>query len=174
MLKINGATQVVGVFGSPIQYQPTIAGGVITSITAWPAHTVNGISFPVGHSGYSSGGTLATALNTPVDSAARDTFGDKIALIAYFGVNDAASVNGGSNNLTYNGVAYSATAVAEGKYTFWSYEHLMYAPTFSGTAKTVADQIGTQISTVDGTASGVLLSSMNVSRTVEGGVIIHN
>lgn len=163
-----------GVFGSPIQYQPTIAGGVITAIVPWPANTVNGLSFPIGHSGYSSGGTLGTALNTPIDIAARDSFGSKFALVAYFGTNDAAKVNGGNNNLTYNGVAYSAAAVQEGKYTFWGYEHLMYRPTLSGVTKTVADLIGTQIITTDATASGILLSTMNVSKSVEGGVIIHN
>jgi hypothetical protein len=74
----------------------------------------------------------------------------------------------------WNGVAYSADNVREGKYTCWSYEHLMYRPTLSGSAKTVADQIANQIKTADASVSGILLSTMNVSRSVEGGVIIHN
>lgn len=163
-----------GIFSSPIQYQPTVTSGAITAIAPWPANTVDGLSYPVGHSGYSSGGTLATALNTPVAIGTTDSFGDKIALVGYFGISDAASVNSGNSNLTYNGVAYSAAAVQEGKYTFWSYEHLMYNSTFSGTAKTVANQIANEILTTDATVSGVLVGAMNVSRTVEGGVIIHN
>ena len=163
-----------GVFGSPIQYQPTITNGAIASIAAWPAATVLGISFPVGHSGFSSGGTLATNLNTPVATTARDAFGAKFGLIAYFGVNDANGVNGGNNNLTYNGVAYSPDAVREGRYTFWGYEHVTYRSTLSGNAKTVADQIANQIKTADASVSGVLLSTMNVSRSTEGAVIIHN
>lgn len=163
-----------GVFSSPIQYQATVAGGAITAIAPWPAATVLGIPYPIGHSGYSGGGALATALNTPVDTAARDSFGSKFFLVGYFGVNDAANVNGGANNLTYNGVAYSEAAVREGKYTFWGYEHLTYRTTLSGNAKTVADQLVTQIKTADASQSGILLSTMNVSRAVEGGVIIHN
>ncbi len=163
-----------GVFGSPVQYQPTITGGEITAIAPWPAATVLGFSYPAGHSGFASGGTLATNLNTPVAAAARDAFKSKFALVAFFGVNDATRVNSGKNNLTYNGVAYSPEAVREGLYTCWGYEHLMYRNTLSGNAKTVADQLATQIRTADATVSGVLLSTMNVSRSTEGAVIIHN
>lgn len=163
-----------GVFNSPIQYQPTIASGTITAIAPWPATSILGFNYPAGHSGYSGGGTLATALNTPVAATAKDSFNAKFALIAYFGVNDANGVNGGANNLSFNGVPYSDAAVREGKYTCWSYEHLMYRPTLTGNAKTIADQIANQIKTADAAQSGVLLSTMNVSRSVEGGVIIHN
>ncbi len=164
-----------GIFNSPIQYQPTPqSGGSITSIAPWPAATILGFNYPAGHSGFSGGGALATALNQPVAATAKDSFGAKFALIAYFGVNDAAGVNGGANNLTFNGVPYSDAAVREGKYTCWSYEHLMYRPTLTGNTKTVADQIANQIKTADAAQSGVLLSTMNVSRAVEGGTIIHN
>ena len=163
-----------GIFGSPIQYEATITSGAIASIAAYHAQTILGLSYSAGHSGYSSGGTLATTLNTPVAAAARDALNSKFALIAYFGVNDANGVNGGNNNLTYNGVAYSAAAVQEGKYTFWGYEHLMYRATLTGNAKTVADQLATQIKTTDASASGVLLSTMHVSRVTEGAVITHN
>jgi hypothetical protein len=163
-----------GVFGSPIQFEATITSGAIASIAAYRAQTILGISYPAGHSGYSSGGTLATTLNTPVAATARDTLGAKFALIAYFGVNDANGVNGGNNNLTYNGVPYSVANVQEGKYTFWGYEHLMYRSTLTGNQKTVADQIANQIKTQDATVSGVLLSSMHVSRTTEGAVVTHN
>ena len=163
-----------GVFGSPIQYEATIASGAINSIAAYHAQTVLGISYSAGHSGYSSGGTLATTLNTPVAAAARDALNSKFALFAYFGVNDANGVNGGANNLTYNGVAYSVAAVQEGRYSFWGYEHLMYRSTLTGNAKTVADQLAAQIKTTDATVSGVLLSTMHVSRVTEGAVITHN
>lgn len=163
-----------GIFTSPIQYQATVASGAITGITSWPAATVLGMSYPAGHSGYSGGGDLAKALNSPVSASAVDSFKSKFVLLGYFGVNDANAVNGGANNLTYNGVAYSEAAVREGKYTFWGYEHLLYRSTLSGNAKTVADQIANQIKAADATQSGILLSTMNVSRQVEGGVIIHN
>jgi hypothetical protein len=163
-----------GVFGSPIQFESTVASGAITAIAPYHAQTILGISYPAGHSGYSSGGTLATTLNTPVAAAARDSLSSKFALIAYFGVNDANGVNGGANNLTYNGVAYSAANVQEGKYTFWGYEHLTYRSTLTGNQKTVADQLANQITTQDASVSGVLLSTMHVSRSTEGAVITHN
>ncbi len=163
-----------GIFGSPVQFQPTISSGAIASIAPWPAQTILGISYPIGHSGSSSGGTLATYLNTPVAAAARDSLGAKFALVAFFGVNDANGVNAGGNNLTWNGVPYSAAAVQEGRYTYWGYEHLMYRNTLTGNPKTVADQLANQIKTQDAAVSGVLLSTMNVSRVTEGAVITHN
>jgi len=168
------AEMAFGIFASPIQYEATITSGAIASIAAYHAQTILGISYPAGHSGYSSGGTLATTLNTPIAATARDALGAKFALIAYFGVNDANGVNGGNNNLTYNGVPYSVTNVQEGKYTFWGYEHLDYRSTLTGNAKTVADQLANQIKTADATVSGVLLSTMHVSRVTEGAVITHN
>jgi hypothetical protein len=162
-----------GIFGSPIQYQATITSGAITAIAPYQAQTILGIPYSAGHSGYSSGGTLATTLNTPVAATAVDSFKAKFALFAYFGVNDANGVNGGKNNLTYNGVPYSVAAVAEGLYTFWGYEHVMYRSSLTGNAKTVADQLANQIKNTDAAVSGVLLSTMNVSRVTEGAVITH-
>ena len=162
-----------GVFGSPVQYQATIASGAITAIAPWPVNTLLGLTFPVGHSGYNSGGTLATALNTPVATAARDAFNSKFVLIGYLGTPDAANVNGGNNNLTWNGVPYSVAAVQEGKYTFWGYEHLDYRSTLAGNQKTVADQIANQIKTADGAVNGPLVASMNVTKTTEGAVVTH-
>jgi len=159
-----------GIFSAPFQYQPVISGtpgpsGTVTGANPWPVNTVNGVTYPVGHSGFSGGGALAAALNTPGSLAGTGGW-----FVAYLGISDAAGVNLGAP-MTYNGVAYSPTAVQEGQYTAWSYEHLMYRSSFSGTAKTVADQLGTQIHDVDATASGVLLSTMQVGRSVEGGVV---
>ena len=164
-----------GAFGSPLQYQPTIAGGVVTSVAPWPANTVNGISYTqLGHSGYSSGGTLASALNTPVNTGATDYYGNKFALISYAGISDAVNVNGGNNYLSYNGVPYSAANIQQGRYTFWSYEHMDYRSTLSAAQQTVAQLIAQQIITTDASVSGVTLGSMQVSRTVEGAIVTHN
>jgi hypothetical protein len=197
-----------GVFSSPVQYKPGIGGSItnnvpssetypstpnsntITGIMPYPANSVDGLSFPVGHSGESSGGNLAKVIYTPVDLNARDQFGGKFAIITYLGAADAQSaVVSGSNAiiLNYNGVSgqlsptsgsdpipSTATNIINGSYTFWSYEHLDYLPTLSGPAKTVANQLVNQITNVEAHYSGVSLSSMNVSRSVEGGVINHN
>jgi hypothetical protein len=50
----------------------------------------------------------------------------------------------------------------------------MYRPSLSGTIQTVANQLAQQILTADAVQAGILISSMHVSRTVEGGVITHN
>jgi len=195
-----------GVFGSPVQYLPGFGGSIsntvstspswpaspttttITGLMPYPANTVDGLSFPVGHSGIASGGNVAKAIFTPVDVNARDQFGGKFALVTYLGAGDAQSAIKAPSTafvLNYNGVAgqlaasgdpipSTATNITNGAYTFWSYEHLDYAPTLAGPAKTVADQIQQQILNVEAHYSGVPLSAMNVSRSVEGGVINHN
>ena len=162
-----------GVFGSPVQYQATITSGAISSIAPWPVNTLLGLTFPVGHSGYNSGGTLATTLNTPVASTAVDAFKGKFVLIGYAGTPDAANVNGGKNNLSWNGVPYSVAAVQEGSYTFWGYEHLDYRATLAGNQKVVADQIANQIKSADGAVNGPLLATMNVTKVTEGAVVTH-
>ena len=78
------------------------------------------------------------------------------------------AIKGGST-LKYNGVEYSATNVREGKYTYWSYEILMYRPGYAGSA--IADQLATRIKSTDAAVSGILLSTMNVGRAVEGGPV---
>ncbi len=159
-----------GVQSTPLQYQPTIGtgtlAGTITALNPFPANTVLGISYPVGHSGYSSGGTMAGDLNKPVD-ASLSTY-----LIGYLGRSDAATVTNGVA-LTYNGATDTDTNVREGAYTFWSYEHLMYKGTFSGVGKNASDLLATQLHNTDAPASGVNVTTMNVGRNVEGGPVTY-
>jgi hypothetical protein len=163
-----------GIFTPPFQYEPIISGtpgpgGTVTSITPWPTNTVNGVNYPVGHSGYSTGSALAAALNTPGSSNATGGW-----LIGALAINDAASVtNLGAGPLTWNGVAYSPAAVQQGQYTFWAYTHWDYRTSYSGTPQTIANQIGTQILNVDAANGGVLLNTLQVGRTVEGGVVTY-
>ena len=159
-----------GIFSPPFQYQITISGtpgpgGTITGAVPWPVNTVNGTTYPVGHSGYSTSSALAAVLNTPGSLAGTGGW-----LISYLARDDAASLTLGAT-LLYNGVAYTDTAVREGQYTFWTYGHFFYTSSLSGNAKTVADQLITQIKTVDAAASGILLSTMQVGRSVEGGAV---
>lgn len=161
-----------GIFSAPFQYQVLVSGtpgpsGTITNVIPYPSNTVNGVNYPVGHSGYSSGGTIAGVMGTPGSFAATGGW-----LISYLGINDAATaVANGAATMTHNGVAYSTTGVQEGEYTFWGYEHLLYRSSLSGNPQTVANQLVTQIHDVDAVQSGLLVTSMNVGRTVEGGVI---
>jgi hypothetical protein len=152
------------------QYQPT--GNPITSIALWPAATVNGISYPVGDSGYFGGAGVAGALSTP-NSVANTWF------IGYLGINDAATVNSGLNNLEFDGHPYTAGTVDRGEYTFWGYEHFLYrGPSLpsplAGIGLTVATHLQNQILTHDASVSGILINSnvQQFHRDSDGGGLI--
>ena len=141
---------------SETQYQPV--GNPVSSLTS------------VGNNGYASGGNVATALNTPISASATDANGKPFVLLGYVGINDNNSVNSGNNKLAYTGVAYSQPAIREGQYTFWSYEHLLTRTTLSGVKLNAVQLYGTTLVNTDANLSGVTLSTMNVLRTIEGGV----
>jgi ABC-type phosphate transport system substrate-binding protein len=64
-------------------------------------------------------------------------------LIGYSGISDANSFISGLTKLTYNGVESSTNNIANGSYTYWTYEHLYVHPDASELAKSVAESIGT-------------------------------
>jgi len=177
----------IGVLNIVHQYYPlngtTIikSGGtlVVTGQELVPLDVVNGITYPVGDSGYNGGGDLAAAVKATGSATAAGVNG---FYVAYLGLSDAYTAeNGGAADMTYNGVAYSPTAVEEGQYTFWGYEHLMYRQNYSGNAKTVTDQISAMILNQDAAvipsgsvAPGILLGSMHVQRFTDGGPISNN
>jgi len=145
----------------------TTAGGTITHYGVWPASTVNGLTYPIGDGGYSSGGQLALSMGntSPAGNIA----------IAYLGTNDAdnSAIPNGAVELTYNGSTLgnvggnynSVPALTEGKYTFWGYEHLYYRTGTAGVVKTTADAVAGQILNVDAV---VFISSMQVQRQGDG------
>ena len=154
----------VGVNSYVQQYQPV--GSPVTGYSLVAPQTVNGVSVGSGQGGYSSGGTLATAMT----ALANATVGYSIT---YVSVGDAATaMAGGAKQLSYNGVTLESaapyTSLLEGKYTFWGYEHLMYKSTLDTTKKGVATKLATQIHDTDAT---VKLGDMQVSRPTDGGLI---
>jgi hypothetical protein len=170
-----------GVNTLAVQYQPTISSGVITNLVPWPANTVNGTLYPLGDSGESSGGTLATDLSATVGAGNSAGATD---VVGYLGESDAASaVAAGGRYLTYNGQSFGAgaglagsdanyyRAIQEGKYTFWSYEHLLYKQSLSGGPLTFAGKLYTQIHDTDAIGTGVKVSTMAVGRSAEGAVV---
>ena len=156
----DGATKAV--------IPPPPPGTQITGAKLWPAVTLNTINYPKGDSGYSGGGTLAAAVNVS-HSGSRATYANWF--LSYFGINDAASVTRGTI-IQFNGVPYSASATENGTYTYWGYEHLFYRSSFTGNGKTVADQIGANITSTTASISGILRSAMTVHRTKDGGPIL--
>jgi len=167
------ACSAIGIQTALQQYDPVNNSGntEITGANLWPAVTLNGINYPQGDSGFSSGGSLATEISLPHASTYSTWF------VSYLGLNDAATVTNGIQ-LEFNGVAYSAANVegpgAAGfvkQYGYWGYEHLFWRSTFGGAGKTVATQLSTDLKTTSAATSGILLSAMKVSRDTDGGKI---
>ena len=146
-------------------------GGPIASFTKWQAETINGISFPIGAGGFSSGGLLATVMGRTSTAG---------PIIAYLGKSDAVTAVGlGATVLSYNGVTPEAPSstlfpsITEGLYSFWSYEHLYYNT--QSNAATIGELLGAEIQIpAQAQLSGVDIISMNVNRGAEGQVILHN
>src|SRR5450432_139296 len=152
------------------QFQP-FKGGVLATTccgaldpppySPFPAGVINGITFPLGDGGYSSGGSLALGV--------ANTTSGNTCFVTYLGLSDAATaIADGAHALNYNGIPYSITAVQEGQYTFWGYEHLYYRDSTPATVKTVADKLALQIFNTDAPAPHY--SAMRVSRKTDGGV----
>jgi hypothetical protein len=128
----------------------------------YAADTINGISFAAGESGEASGGTLA-------DTSHMGKTGLGNSYVSYMGTGDASKLVGnGGATLTWNGVPYTLTAVEQGQYTFWSYEHLFYKTSLSGVKLGFGESLVNQLVTVD---SSPKLGEMNVVRAADGGVV---
>lgn len=164
---ITFAESGIGINSAVKQFKPTASGGAITSIALYATTTLNGVPVtPAGQSGEASGGTLGGLMaNTGPTSG---VFGGGF-FVTYLGTPDAATlVTAGGFAMKYNGVDYSVAAIQYGQYSFWSYQHLFYRSGTVGVVKTVADKIATNIHDVTST---VLLSTMQVSRAVDAGII---
>lgn len=150
----------------------TTGGGSITKFAPWPASTINGIPVALFNGGYASGGQLGAAMGNTAPAG--------FSVVTYLGVSDAdTNINAnGVVELKYNGVLLgnvggnynSATALTEGDYTFWGYEHLYYRAATGGTAVgTVADTLANQLKNTD---AQVFLSSMKCLRNTDGSVVL--
>jgi len=166
-----------------VQYQPlSISGGQIGDLQAWPASSINGISYDEGNFGYNSGGTLATDLSNTLSPSNSIGATD---IVTYMGEGDAATlVTATGRYLTYNGVSFGAGAgltagnanfyrnITEGNYTFWSYEHMMWKSTLANPQLNYANAVLLPQIKTDAIASGVRLIDMNVKRGSEGALIV--
>jgi hypothetical protein len=158
-----------GVNNSPIQFQVT--GNPVSSLAKYPVTALNtepGIVWnTTGHSGYASGGNVASALEATENSAALPAFTGQSSentggsyLIGYVGATDANSaIKAGGHALSYNGVpllSYNGTtsenlaAVQNGQYTFWTYEHVYRLASISSTTLgNIADGIADNVYLTD-------------------------
>lgn len=155
--RITGMAEIgYGVFGAVQHYQPTIVSGsgVVTALTLWTAGT-----YAEGNGGYSSGSSVKTAVEA-------NGFGNGFGLISFTGASDWSTV---AKELTYNGVAYSADNVKQGKYTFWGYLHQMKHSSLAGTASTFYSSLLTAVRADSSWL--VQTTAMAVERSNDGGLI---
>ena len=168
----------------------------ITKFVVWPAETINGVGVGAFNSGYSSGGDLSKAMRAAISDPITVTIGattrtysaatQPLTRIAYLGTGDADSnlLNAGTPGpgveLSYNGVLLgnvggnynTVTALTEGQYIFWGFEHLLYnASTIVAAVQTAADKLATQL---HDTNAVVLLSNMKVTRATDGANVTAN
>ena len=143
------------------------------------------------------GASTAAVSGPGILPAEEVVFGAPGHLVGYLGRNDASrackttSIAGNTaHRMTFNGVAdwvgpilangnptsYNDAVVTEGSYSLWEYERLAYRSTYgtsSPNGKAVADKIANNIITTSASVSGTTLGAMNVSKSVEGGLITH-
>ena len=161
-----------GVFTAVSQNMLSPGADGTTGTSFVPYTLVNSDGFS---GGFASGGSVAKVLSQNTVSS---------YAVGYLGISDALNINGTGNGapffMKYNGVAFSKAAVQNGQYSFWSYEHLLSRSpltanqtTFLGSASTS----GSFLNKVDAqlvsnvTGSGIALSTMLVSKPIEGGPI---
>ncbi|NBR84083.1 MAG: hypothetical protein EB141_02010 [Verrucomicrobia bacterium] len=150
------------------------------SATAGPGSTAAfTIVTPDPNVGYLGGASIKTDLGNNISQALLvdgSTYGTGYA-IGYLGVKDAFGVTGnsaGALNLTYDGTPFSTNAVQNGSYTLWSYEHFYNKSGINANLTTLKANIVGAIPANLGTGTtliGIPASSMNVSRSVDGGPI---
>lgn len=162
----------IGGNNSVVQYKPVIGSGAqantIVSHAPYPAVTRNFIYFPEGSDGNTSNGNLATVV-LPKSTLA--TLGGYY--ISYLPTLDAANaVAAGAHLLAYNGVPYTPENVANGSYSLWAYEHLLYRQGLStGQNHAIATLLANKILNFDAT---LLIGSLSVSRPIDGGAITND
>lgn len=155
------------------------SGGALADVIATP--------------GAASAATSGTVNGTAILPSQQVLFGPG-HLIAGLGRSDAAracktSVIAGNTarRLKFNGVqiwngttfnadgtpvaGYNDALIKEGVYTFWEFQNLGYRQSYSGPAKSVADALAAEITANVPATSGIKLSDMHVTKSVEGGVV---
>lgn len=178
------------------QYKATTTGSgnstVLTTLQLWPTADSTNVSNiyntdTAGNGGYSSGGTVATALSgtsssVQVKGATGSNIGSTkpVFLVGYLGTNDSnTAVTNGAVALSYNGVSLSVNSggitnpgvIQYGAYTLWANEQLYWLTgTDTGDLGTVKTAILSGIPSNLGNA-GLDISTMIVSRSSDGGLV---
>lgn len=175
----------------------TITGSTATNnIFQYPVEVINGVSsVAVGNSGYGSGGTLCGFMTnryasgasffTGTNGTSASGYTSNNYLVGYSGTSDANGKTNATTNslikLNWNGFANSTTAIAQGQYTFWGYEHLYKGASANADDSTVCVGVATIILNTPTTGGATVsltpnvnLNDMVVGRNVDGGVVYPN
>ena len=162
--------------------------GTVTSLSPYPAGTVNGIPVSAGNNGYSSGGNLVKSLNSDFGNGTAGVVvgahtynttpsnGHSLSMVGYASSNDAdGQIALGVVELAYNGVKVGVssdyntnTLLTEGQYTFWSKEHVYPGLSEDATHLTLINAIA---ATIPNQTGAVKISNMKVTRAADGGVV---
>ncbi len=166
--------------------QGSVVGGTITANVQAAAGTVpsTGIYEPTGDTGYASFGTALNGGTTADSSTSTSNVGLLQAITAtppanklfvtYLDnddANEAVAAATGAKILSYNGVTAGTTdgandpVVAEGEYTFWSYESFLSTSSQSSTSQ----DFETQVETAFPPFSALPESDLKVNRSADGG-----
>jgi hypothetical protein len=159
-------------------HAPSVDGNAGYTPFQWGLASVNGND----GNGYASGGTVAKVLSAaggpgsilnPITGIGMVTS----YFVGYVSVTDATGTVAVGQWLNYNGVPYSTAAVQEGTYTYWGYENLDVRPAryVAADLKPIVDALKAGMIAQAGSLAGTLATtSMNCSRTADGGPISHN
>jgi hypothetical protein len=120
--------------------------GTLAGLIEWPKNWALNTDSTIewnttGHSGFISGGEVASALSAPdpvtgitVNIAGSTYTPSATYVVGYVGGTDAATATGnGAIALPYNGVSYSYNNVINGTYGLWGMEHAYYLTSEVGT-----------------------------------------
>ncbi len=146
---------------------PYYPAGQIKSTTVYDSNA--------GDTGYPSFGTtdqtglLAAITATPPAGS---------YFITYLDIADSLEAEGNgahAEQLTYNGITYSTTAVQEGLYTFWGYENVFPSVALNNAITgTPTDQSNFLVGVQNAFEPAILPTALNVNRTVDGGPVFRN
>jgi len=195
----------IGIYGTVKQYKATFSGqstdaagykfgGTVTSQQLFEIQTTSGVSSQfLGNGGVDTGKNLAPYLTAPLTANAY-TLNNTLQSVDENGVaspitagyyvsyltpqDGDVAVSHGATELKWNGVPYSVANVAEGRYTFWTYEHLFFRNSLAVSQdpsdvviKAFADALILRIKNFDATVSGIKLSDVFVTRSGEGTLV---
>jgi len=186
----------IGIVTTINQFIGTQSGGAITALKlSGPSNQPSEIWSQniAGNGGYSSGGDLRSLMqdtsssvdiyfddNATIGVDTPDISGVPVTLITFLSIGDAVkTLGGGAVPLAFNGVSVTPASplsqadqdkVAYGAYSAWGFQQFYRIPGLSADQLAIDTDIRTNIGGLLGSA-GLPLSAMQVTRTVDGGLI---